>query len=895
MKVINYQTELLPNENSLAKRFPDIAAEWDCEKNDGLTPDMFSYASNQKVWWKCKKGHEWQAAINARTGKAHSGCPICSNRIVLKGYNNLLSQNPELSKQWDQEKNGDLKPDQVTATSSKKVWWICDKGHSFEAKVYDRNKKNQGCPYCINLKFKPEYNSLAVLRPDLAEEWDYEKNDPLTPRDVLCGGDKKYWWKCSKEPHSYLQNIGDRIQKSSQCPYCSSQKLLKGFNDFATKKPELLGLWNYEKNSDLQPDDVMEFSNKKVWWKCPDCGYEWKTAVCLVSSGSRCPKCSEVYKVSEPEQIIYYYLSQFFMDAEITAHREWLKRKEIDILIPSINLAIEYDGAFWHKKTMKRDVEKGKAIIEQGYSLIRVREDQLETIQDGSYIIRVPISPYDYSRLSQPIKDIFGWISRNRGLDIHPDINVDRDWKKILASEKSIKRNRSIVVTDPDAANLWNYERNQGLKPDQIFAGSNKKVWWKCPDCGYEWEALVINVVKTGSKCPACLIKEKQNINAIFNQKDSDYNDQNIEYKSPRMIIGLNDLKTLRKDIADEWNYEKNGDLKPEFFSVGSSKKVWWKCSQCGHQWKTSVSNRTYGFGCPKCGKEKAARSSSQNRVIIGENDFATINPVAASQWNYEKNGDLKPDSLTANSNLMVWWKCPDCGNEWEATIASRKNSKDCPFCINRRFQEGFNDIFSKKPELKKEWDYEKNINIDPSKTICSSHEKAWWKCSKCGYKWKTTVYSRYRGSGCPKCSHAEGLRNRTKRLALEGNSFGNLFPEISKEWQNEKNEGITPFDITAHNGKKFWWKCSKCGHEWQATPNHRAQGTGCPKCKDINNGIIRRKRVMNADTGEIFNSASDAAEKYGVTASAISFCCSGKTKKSAGYHWRYIESSDNN
>ena len=69
------------------------------------------------------------------------------------------------------------------------------------------------------------------------------------------------------------------------------------------------------------------------------------------------------------------------------------------------------------------------------------------------------------------------------------------------------------------------------------------------------------------------------------------------------MIIGLNDLKSLRKDIADEWNYDKNGDLKPEFFSVGSSKKVWWKCSKCGHEWKTSVANRTYGFGCPKCGR----------------------------------------------------------------------------------------------------------------------------------------------------------------------------------------------------------------------------------------------------------------------------------------------------
>ena len=837
------QTELIPNENSLAKKYPEIAKEWNFEKNDGLTPDIFSYASNQKVWWKCGKGHEWQASINARTGKAHSGCPICSNRVVLKGYNDLLSQNPKLSKQWDPNKNGSLRPDQITATSSKKVWWVCDKGHSFEAKVYDRNKKKQGCPYCSSQKFKSEYNSLEVLRPDLASEWDFEKNYPLTPKDVLCGGDKKYWWKCNKEPHSYLQNIGDRIQKGFQCPYCSSQRLLKGFNDLATKKPELLQIWNYEKNTDINPDDVMEFSNKKVWWKCPDCGHEWRTSISLVSAGSRCPKCSDVYKVSEPEQIIYYYLSQYFSDMEITAHREWLKNREIDIFIPSINLAIEYDGAFWHKEVAKRDLEKSRVIIENGNSLIRIREDQLEDIKDGSFVIHVPISPYDYSRLSEPIEKIFEWINKNRGLNIIPNIDVDRDWKKILASEKRVRKERSIVVTNPDVAKYWNYEKNQGLKPDQVFAGSNKKVWWKCPECGYEWESIVTNMIARGAKCPACLIKERQRISIAFNQKDSVFNDQDLEYKSPRMIIGLNDLKTLRKDIADEWDYEKNGNLKPDFFSVSSHARVWWKCSKCGHEWKTAVSNRTYGFGCPKCGREKAAVSSSRSRVVPGVNDFATVNPVAASQWDYEKNGGLRPVSLTANSNLKVWWKCPDCENEWRATIASRKNSKDCPFCINRRFKEGFNDIFSKKPELKQEWDFEKNVDLTPNKTICTSQKKVWWKCSKCGHAWKTTIYSRYRGAGCPKCSHAEGMKNRTKRLTTEGNSFGNLFPEISEEWLNEKNGGIAPFDITAHNGRKFWWKCSKCGFEWEATPNHRAQGTGCPKCKDINNGITRRKK----------------------------------------------------
>ena len=873
-----FQTTLIPDSNSLAEKFPEIAEEWNTEKNNGLTPEMFSYASNKKVWWKCSKGHEWQAYINARTGKNHSGCPICSNRIVLKGFNDLLFQNQLLSKQWDYEKNGDLKPDQISATSSKKVWWICEKGHSFQAKVYDRNKKNQGCPYCSNQKFDPKYNSLAVLRPDLAKEWDYEKNRPLTPKDVLCGGNKKYWWKCNKEPHSYLQNIGDRVQKGSQCPYCSSQKLLKGFNDLATKKPELLCLWDYDKNTDVLPNEVMEFSNKKVWWKCPDCGYEWKTAINLVSSGSRCPKCSDVYKVSEPEQIIYYYLSKYFDDVEITAHREWLNNKEIDILLPSIKLAIEYDGAFWHKSTAKRDIEKSKTISKNGYSLIRIREDGLESINDGSHVIHVPISPYDYSRLSSTVNEIIQWINENRDLDLHPDIDVNRDWKQILASEKMIKKERSIVVTDPDIAVLWNYDKNQGLKPDQIFAGSNKKVWWKCPDCGYEWEAIVTNMTKKHEGCPACRIRKEKDDTKI-----------DCNRKSKRIIEGLNDLLTLRPEIAKEWDYEKNEDLQPSQVGIGSGNKVWWRCSECGHKWKSTISNRTYGFGCPKCGRRKAAKSNSSNRVIPGVNDFATMNPVAANQWNYEKNGELKPESLTANSNIKVWWKCSKCGNEWDATIVSRKESYDCPFCENRRLKVGFNDVFSIKPELEKEWDFEKNKRIDPYNTICSNQKKVWWKCSECGYEWQTSIRLRtLRNSRCPICSHKSGMKRRTKILIEDGNSFGLTCPELVKEWLYEKNGSISPFDITSHNGKKYWWKCSKCGHEWEATPNHRAQGTGCPKCRDEKNAVKRRKRVINIDTGEVFDSLSSAAKKFSVTPSAITCCCSGKTEKSAGFHWRY-------
>ena len=126
--------------------------------------------------------------------------------------------------------------------------------------------------------------------------------------------------------------------------------------------------------------------------------------------------------------------------------------------------------------------------------------------------------------------------------------------------------------------------------------------------------------------------------------------------------------------MASEWNYEKNGSLKPEDFTAGSTIKVWWKCDK-GHEWQATIASRNSGRGCPHCAGQK---------VIKGETDLATLNPELANEWNYEKNGDLKPKDVTANSGKKVWWKC-DKGHEWQATIASRNSGNGCPICYNEK------------------------------------------------------------------------------------------------------------------------------------------------------------------------------------------------------------------
>ena len=781
--------------------------------------------------------------------------------VIVPGKNDLESYCIENKKEylldeWDYSKNYPLTPKDVAHAGSRKAWWICPKGHSFESFVSNRTRRGDQCPYCSNKTVLAGYNDLETFcrsngKEILLAEWDEEKNLPYTPRTVLYGSSQWCWWICSRG-HSYKSIVRNRTANGFQCPYCSSQQVLPGFNDLQTRRPEVLRYWDYEKNNEFLPSQVMAFSNKPAFWKCPDCNYEWKAAI---NNPKSCPRCTDNYKVSESEQILYYYLLKHFPDTELTYHAAWLGRREIDVYIPSIQVAIEYDGEYWHKSTQHRDLKKSDLIKEHGDLLIRIREEQLEEINDGSYHIIVPSKKYTFDRLDEPLREVFRVINQERALAVCPDIAVLRDWKEILSTAQTNKKEKSVAALFPDLALTWNYEKNNGLKPESFLPGSNKKVWWKCPDCGYEWEEIIVNRTKRQTPCSQC-------------------NSDNTR----RLIPGVNDLASKYPLIAEEWDYQKNGVLKPSDFTYGADAKVWWKCSKCGKEWQSTIANRSTGFGCPSCGRKKAAESLRNHLLRKGENDLQTVNPDLSLQWDYEKN-ECTPDEIAAYSNKTVWWKCSVCGNSWRATVSSRINTSNCPFCINRRFKSGFNDVFSAAPQLEAEWDYAKNEGTNPHQIICSSCKTAWWICSKCGHSWNAQIRRRCEGHGCPECGRKQGLKTRTDNKLRKGNTLADKYPEVAAEWHPTKNGDLFPEMVTSRNGRKVWW-LGKCGHEWQATVSHRTNGTGCPFCADIENGQARRQKVINLDTGEIFDSAITAAKMYNVGPDAIRACVRGDTKR---------------
>lgn len=540
----------------------------------------------------------------------------------------------------------------------------------------------------------------------------------------------------------------------------------------------------------------------------------------------------------------------------------------------------------------------------------------------------------------------------------------------------------------PIAARDWNYERNGDLRPEDVTVKSNKKVWWKCQK-GHEFQMIISNKTRTPDCCPICSGK--------------------------KLISGINDFATMYPDLLKQWDYSRN-TIDPTKIRPHKTDNVWWIC-EFGHSWQASVSSRVSGRGCPICKSEtqtsfpeqaifyyfKQLFSDAINRYIVDneeidvfipslnlgieydgyyyhknkndkdkqkelilkklgitlirvkeikkylvddtsnpnyykqnefiyiyasthkeldsliykiieyivnifklnvvvpsinvsrdrnkiyslyvksvkENSLNNLFPHIVKEWNYDKNNLIKPDMLTPYSNKIVWWKC-DKGHEWEARISDRTlHKRGCPYCTNQRILKGYNDLYTINPDLSSEWDYEKNGKLTPSDVGAGSTKKVWWKC-KNNHEWKATVHDRQLGNECPYCSGKIADPTKTSLKAK--------YPNLANEWHPTKNGTVKPENVMPGTLKKYWWLCSVCGYEWLESPNNRRRSKkGCPKCAQQKGMVGVRRKVINLDTKEIYDSLTSASKITMINKTSIYNCCRGKTKTAGGFRWAYV------
>lgn len=277
-------------ENDLATLYPQLAQQWHPIRNGSLTPQQVLPGSHHLVWWVCEKGHEWRAQIKSRVSGC--GCPVCANRKVHSEENSFAARFPQLAAQWHPTRNLPLSPDTIAPGTNRKVWWICEKGHEWQATVSSRTSGGRGCPVCSGKKVIAGENDLASRFPDIAAQWHPTKNGKLTPQQVAPSANRKVWWRC-KRGHDYQAVVGARTINGSGCPYCAGKKVLPGFNDLATLAPKIAQQWHSGLNGTLTPQMVTAGAHRKVWWECEQ-GHVWKAAIYsrTAEKGCGCPVCA---------------------------------------------------------------------------------------------------------------------------------------------------------------------------------------------------------------------------------------------------------------------------------------------------------------------------------------------------------------------------------------------------------------------------------------------------------------------------------------------------------------------------------------------------------------------------------------------------------------------------
>lgn len=367
----------------------------------------------------------------------------------------------------------------------------------------------------------------------------------------------------------------------------------------------------------------------------------------------------------------------------------------------------------------------------------------------------------------QDIGDQQGKISRERVRQILHTNPAFHEYKEQLGTEaekaekerkeraKQKLNSKSLATLYPErVAELWDYEKNGELKPEEVASASKSFVWFKCPVDGHSWKKKVSDIrtswIRSGtSGCPVCAGRKKK------------------AEKQPTLV------EEYPKLIEQYWDYEKNAmlGLDPTKLSLASSKKAWFKCPYDGNAWEARIvttMNQQWSKGNPGCQACNGTAGRKQGKWQPRDPIAVDFPEEVAKYWLYEVNNELglDPMKLTSGSSKEAFFKCPVDNHEWVATIGVitrgswKKENSGCPVCRGLIATETTSLIALYPEYVAQYWDYEKNnqLNIFPDKVTRGAQKEAWFKCPIDGYEYKGKITSIVRASwsvgnsGCARC-----------------------------------------------------------------------------------------------------------------------------------------------
>lgn len=469
-----------PPKRNLQSEYPAIAAEWHPTKNGEVTPDLIYPNTKTKYWWlmhyddpKTGKHFEFEWPASPNDRVHGARCPVLCGKMVCVGFNDLATTEPELAKQWHPTKNGDRKPTEVTRGCRDKVHWLM--------------------PY----------------------------DDPVTGKHF------ELEWEAA---------IQDR-SKGAGCPYLTGAAVCPGFNDLATRAPEIAAQWHPTKNGDRRATDVSCGCRDDIWWlqpyDDPETGkhfdFEWQASPNDRTSGNGCPFLSgrAVYAGyndletrypeiaaqwhptkngdKKPTEIAYssnkeYWWLQPYDDPKTGKHFdfEWPAKVNNRTLLgegcPFLGNDKVYPGyndlascypeiaAQWHPtkngKLTPKDVVYG-------------------TPQNVWWCL-----PYTDPRTGKYFE--FEW---QAPVNIRTGVGTNDGHQTAcpyLSNDKVWSGYNDLASCYPEIAAQWHPIKNRKKTPDKVYHGTIKKAWWKCDKCGHSWYSSISGRTLGGVNCSKC-------------------------------------------------------------------------------------------------------------------------------------------------------------------------------------------------------------------------------------------------------------------------------------------------------------------------------------------------------------------------------------------------------
>lgn len=215
-------------QGSLKDRFPKIANRFS-EKRNSITVDKVSPFSHDTYWWECNDfDHPYQRSVAEEVTRKN--CPYCFNVRLLKGFNDLLTVAPDISK----ELLPPLDPSGLLAYSNLKVFWKCFScSHIWKTKLLARVNTGNGCPQCGTIQgFKTKRRIDLETRGSVADhislmsEW--SSKNILNPKTLNLSSREEVLWECFICTREWADPVNKRAGKvGSECPDCSRTSFLE--------------------------------------------------------------------------------------------------------------------------------------------------------------------------------------------------------------------------------------------------------------------------------------------------------------------------------------------------------------------------------------------------------------------------------------------------------------------------------------------------------------------------------------------------------------------------------------------------------------------------------------------------------------------------------------------